>query len=186
MSEYSYEVLNLNNETDIIEYEKGLYNAFITKSPDGWISNYYLKVGNDRLRHPVLDFKDQAITVIRKNDKIIAASAQNINHQKYLELEKKGFSILEKDRGSRIADGLNSFVTDGEIPSDQFIDIYGSYTEFMLEDLKSRGITILYGTIYRKLKALFSMMGFETIEKLDVNGKKMYLQRLVLSDYKGG
>lgn len=185
MSEYSYEVLNLSNEKNIIDYEKGLYKAFITKSPDGWISNYYQKIGEDRLRHPLLDYEDQTITVIRKNGRIIAGSSQNINPRKYLELEQKGFSILEEDKELNIADGLNSFVTDGEIPPEQFIDIYGGFAEFMIEDLKSKGITVLYGTIYRALKALFSMMGFETILKLDVNGKKMYLQRLVISDFKG-
>jgi hypothetical protein len=171
----NYEFCILKDEKDIIEYEKGLYDAFIKKDPDGWVSKNYDIINNCRLRSKI-SYSYQTIYAVKINDEIIACGAVNFNPD-MLQLEKMGF-IIQKNISDKICEGINLFIS--RDMGDQTIGILGGLNSYIFDDLKKRGITIAYGTCSRKLKALYTIYGFEVIDrKIIEEDKKLLLRYLI-------
>ena len=87
----------LKSEEEIIEYEKGLYKAFVERDPNSWVSRNYEKIDNYRLRSKIIQYSDQDIFAAKYNKKIMAANSVNYNMTKKLQLEEMGFSYDGKE-----------------------------------------------------------------------------------------
>ena len=69
------------------------------------------------------------------------------------------------------------FYTTDEMMGEHFLEVAGKLFTYALSFVKERGINIVYGTCTRKLKAMYSLMGWKVIDKKDVNGFKKLLLR---------
>ena len=106
---YEFYILDTNSENDIVEYEKGLFKAFLKRSPGGWVSKHYTVIDNSRFRPKELSYIDLKVYGAKKNHVLIAASAVNFNNKNCF-YEKKGFKIPEDNKNMKIVEGLNMYI----------------------------------------------------------------------------
>ena len=64
VEDYSFEMIDVNNEDILAEYETGLYRAFYDAYP-WYVKRYFEKIGENRLR-PVIPYNDQLIYSAKK------------------------------------------------------------------------------------------------------------------------
>ena len=178
MSEYKI----MQNEEEIVEYEKGLYHAFMIRDPDGWVANNYKVINGNRLRSKSLSYSDLDVFAAKENDNIIAASSVNYNMNKKLQLEEMVFKI---EKRSDVCEGLIFFTTE-EIVGEQFLEISGKLFTFALDLGRKKGIKVVYGTCSRKLKAMYTLIGWEVVDRINIDGLKKLtkLKTLILSSNK--
>jgi hypothetical protein len=89
MSKFEY--IEIKDENDLFEHEKLLYDAYINRSPDDWISNNYEKIENCRLKAPY-SYSDLIVLGVKKDDLLVATLAINKNTNNKLQLEEEGFT----------------------------------------------------------------------------------------------
>ena len=85
-----------------------------------------------------------------------------------LQLEYMGFSIENKKNA---CEGL-IFLTnkpDG-LKGEFFLEVAGNLFSHALSYGKKKGMNIVYGTCERKLKAMYSLLGWEVIDRKKIDG----------------
>lgn len=168
MTNISYEIIDTNDAKSVEEYEKGLYKAFMSDK-SSWIANNYTIIDNKRLQ-PYIPYHDQVIYGIKENNKLIFSIAVNLNNNKQLQLEKKGFAI-EKDNS--VCEGINLFSV--ENLSGDAINYFVNIGNLIVDDLKSKNKKLVYATAPRKVKSLYQFLGFTVINRMKVDGEIKYL-----------
>ena len=175
MSEYEYCILDTNNEDELIEYEKELFDSFSKLDPDGWVMNNYQIINGNRLRSKTLTYEDIEVYLVKNYCKILIGSSVNYNVNKKLQLEIMGFYLDKKIKN--FCEGLIFFTTE-QAKNHDFLKISTNLFEFIKKKLLKKNIKTVYGTCSRKLKAMYSLLGYEVIDKLVVNNEKKLLMKL--------
>lgn len=152
----------LTDEKDIIEYEKGLYNAFKNNDPTGWILNNYKMVDECRLISKTLDYDDQEFYTVKKDGIILIGAAVNYNIKKKLQLEEMGFKIDKNN--NNFCEGLILYTINSE--NIDFLHAASNLFEFIKKRMLEKEIKKVYGTCSRKLKAMYSLLGYIVIDRL--------------------
>lgn len=159
----------LTDEKDIIEQEKKLFDTYMKKNQSGWVVNNYIKIDNCRLRAKI-PYNDQTVYAVKKNDDIIAGGALNFNISKFM-LKEMGFEIDKNIENA--CEGINLYATD-DIKGDDVFKVFSEFINFIINDLKKRKIYTVYGTCERHMKAMYSLLGFQILDKKIVQGIKQY------------
>jgi hypothetical protein len=168
-----FSILDITNEKEIIDYEQGLYEAFVLNIPDKWIMNKYKIIDNKRLQS-YIPYSEQEIYTGKINDKIICAAAINFNQQ-ITQAEDIGFTII-KDK--KIADGINMYISN-KVPGTYILKLL-PFFDYVLNILKSKNIGHWYGTCSRQMLTLYKMLDFEVLDKRIVDNEEEFLIRYTL------
>ncbi len=148
-------------------YERGLYKAFVERNPDNWLTTHYRVVDECRFQSPI-PYRDQTVYAAVEDGRIAAAGAINFNTHNVLQLEMIGFEI---DKVSApVCEGLLLF-SDGSLPGERFLSVASTLFEFIETDLIRRGMSRVYGTCSRGLKAMYTLLGFEVVDRLKLDGE---------------
>lgn len=163
----------LNSENDIIEYEKAMYKSYSEKTPESLeMPELYEILDNCRMRPRGIDYKDLITYELKINDKIVAGL--KINRSKIIFLNKMGFNIEEID-GIENVEGINFFTLADDYKVLDFINIMEDFSKIFIDDMKKRGIKILYGICDSKIKIVFLRIGFEIIEERQIGKDQILL-----------
>ena len=168
----------LKNKEELIEYEKGLYDAFIIRTDSNWIKHHYTKIDECRLK-PNKPYSDLIIYALKIDGIIQGISTVNKN-MKNNDLEKMGFD-LSKYKLNSTCEGLHLYMNKKTI-GNEFSKVAKEFPEFMIDDLINRGYTNLFGSCQKDLEALYRMVGFERIQSIMLNGEEEILLRYNLED----
>ena len=166
----------VNNETDLLNFERLLYKSFQKDSPNGWIMNNYRFVENSRLL-PTIPYKDVFIFIAKQNNQIVAGISGTLNMDNKLQLEEMGFSIDKKKEN--ICEGLNFYIS--KESSKNFMVVLNTFLDKIVSELKKRNINIIYSTCSKKLINFYELFGFETLAHVDINGEPEYLIKYSIS-----
>ena len=71
----------LTDEKDIIEFEKGIYNAFKRTSPNGWLMTNYEIIDNCRLKSKNIPYSDMKIYAAINDSGVLAVLNMNYNNK---------------------------------------------------------------------------------------------------------
>lgn len=168
----TYEKLNIDNEEDVIEFEKALYKEFMERNPDSWITKNYIKIDNCRFKIP-MDYNDLGIYVVKKK-KIIMSVALNFNMNITLLLEKKGFTNLYKD--NETAEGILFFSVQSELKRLNFFKIAENLFIMAKKDYtKKKLIKRIFLTCTKEFLNLYKLMNFQPVWKIVRDGEEKYL-----------
>ncbi|OHD15291.1 MAG: hypothetical protein A2086_00825 [Spirochaetes bacterium GWD1_27_9] len=176
-----YEFCILTDEEDIIEYEKEMFTAFNKINPNYWICKHYKIIDNCRFQSEI-PYKDQLIFAVKKNNRLIAAAAVNINQNNLMQFEKVGFSKPLESKNKKICEVLSLYKTD-KLTGDFFyifIDLLG----FLGNELKNRNFDCLYSTSIERFKPLYTSFGSKVIDEKILDEEKKYLQVNYLNEDK--
>ncbi len=160
-----YEFVEIKEEKEIIEHEKLLYDAFIMRSPDEWISNHYEKIDNYRLRAPY-PYTDLIVLGVKKDNILVATLVINLNTKNKMQFEEEGFNRDKIDIKSNFAEGI-TFCTSGK---NFTIDDWAAFEDgmkFFIIEFKKHNLQKIYGTCVERLKIFYLKLGFIIIDKKD-------------------
>lgn len=175
MEDIKIEILNHNNEAEIVEYERGMYKAFSRNDANGWAMTNYELIDGDRLRSKKLPLDDQVFFVVRRaGGGIEIGAAMNFNHINQFQAEDMGFTL---DKDERTCEGLILF-SDPDSERGDFVELAAGLFEYIIEHIKERGIEVVYCTCSRKIKAMYTLLGFEVADRIVVNDEKKLLMRM--------
>lgn len=174
-NEYKYCILN--DAADILEYEKGLYRAFVERNPGSLKSKNYITDG-DRLQLKI-DDKDVMVYAIKQNDVIIAACAVDLANKEVTQFEEIGFEKSPEDGKKKIADCLAMYIELGS-DTDSFLAMGADFVNFIIDDLKKNNMEVWYATCPRTLKSLYTIMGFDVMNTIQIDNDKECLLRMEL------
>jgi hypothetical protein len=174
MANYEYCVLTTDDE--IKEYEEGLYKAFVIKRPDKWIIENYIKVEEDRIR-PKYSYDKIIIYAIKKDGKIISASAINYNTEINFQVEDIGFKI-KKDKND--CEGITFFILEDN-SNIEMLTIVPKFNDFFINDLKIKGFKKMYMTCPEKLKNFYERAAnMKVLGKQSLNNENEFLMEKIL------
>ena len=166
--EYQYQILNIENENEICEYEKILFKTYTVNK--NILMDYY-EIKNERMKLKNISYNDLINYVTKFDNKIIAGMTMHINSENEFILEKMGFKI---DRNSIVCEGLTTFV-DERYEKDK-MEILFKLSDLLIYDIKNRGFKIVYGTTPAKYKNLHALLfNAEIIECKRINGENRAL-----------
>jgi len=171
------EINILKTKNELIDFEKGLYEAFLRDDPNGWVMNNYKLINGNRLASKTLDYNDIECYAVLNNGKIAIAGSVNYNTSKKLQLEEMGFKINKNN--NNFCEGLILYSTKNSDGID-FINASTKLFEFIKNIMISKNIKYVYGTCSRKLKAMYSLLGYDVVDRLIVNGEKKLLMKMEL------
>jgi hypothetical protein len=170
---HNIELLDKNDPASIHEYEHALYRAF-SKS---YIKTLHYIWDIDHIGKKIktkVTYHGQEIFVIKMGEKIIAAIAINHGINDLFQLEMMGFKF---DKSNNVCEVLHIFnlydATEG-------ITIMKSLSTYVLNNLKLRGIKLIYGTCSEKRLRSYKFIGFNTINQHHFNGENKYLLEMKL------
>jgi hypothetical protein len=167
----------INNEKDIIDFEKGIYRNFYLRNPDNWIAKNYTLIENNRLK-PKVDYSNQIIIVGKEDNNIVAGISYNINNE-YLEMHELGFKITDIAGDKKYCEVLLLYI-DKKIKNNPF-EIGIEMNKFLNPVLKEKGFQYIYGTCAESKKILYEKFGWEFVfEKKEITNKtdEKYLLRM--------
>ena len=169
----TYEKLDINNEKEVIEFEKTLYKEFMERNPDSWVSKNYINIDNCRFKIP-MNYEDLGIYIVKKNNKIIMGIALNFNMKNKLLLEKKGFSNVKKDNNT--AEGVVFFSVRSELNGLNFFKIVENLLVMAKNNfIKERIIEKILAVCTKEFLNMYELMNFQPIQKIEIDGKERYL-----------
>ncbi|MCG8570481.1 MAG: hypothetical protein MJB14_10110 [Spirochaetes bacterium] len=174
MSEFEFIIIK--NDKDLIQHEKNLYHRYGLKNPYGWVAQNYQVIDNCRLQSH-FPYEDQIVYAIKKNNEVKAACTLMTNQDMPLMLEQMGFRINKEN--VKIAEGINLYAPD-DLPGEEVMQIFGNFFLYMTHDLASKGFDFVYSACERHMKAFYSLMGFEILEKIEIQGMVQCLTRYSL------
>lgn len=156
----NYEYCILTNEKDIIEYEKGLYKVF---KNDEWYLDHYI-VNGDRMRAP---YKNQQIFGIKKDNRLIGATAMNIGLD--FQANYLGFKLPDKEN---ICENLHMYLVDDEM-HDIFTELL-PFFNYIGDEMKRQKFKTIIASCTRQILPLFEAMDFEVLDQTVINGEEEY------------
>lgn len=162
----------LTNDADLIAYEQGLYEAFSSRNPDNWLTQNYLTIDGCRFRSRI-PYRDQVVYAARDGGRIVAAGAVNFNVTDTLQLEEIGF-FIDKE-AVPACEGLLLFTDGKSLPGERFLEVASGLFRFIESDLIGRGMVRVYGTCSRPLRAMYTLLGFQVIDRLKKDGETKLL-----------
>lgn len=171
--------LILKEEEDIIQFEKGLYNAFIIKTNSNWIKYNYEIINNCRLK-PKRPYSEIVIYGIKNEGKIIGACSYNLNIGNS-DIEKMGFNI-KKLKLNYACESLNLFI-DEVVNGEEYQKSAKKFFNYIHSDLADRNFERAYITCQENLELYHKAFGFTKIDSIILNGTKEILMVMDLSDY---
>jgi len=174
MSQYDYYVIN--KEEELIEFEKGLYKTFSKISPDGWLMKNYQIIDNCRLRS-YIPYDNLVIYKLLENNYVYGYVAVNVSYTDKTQFEKMGFKVADEDKDKRIADGLSMYEVENSKSKDSFKALL-KFTDLFIEDLKRRNFDLLYIVCAENLRAMYTILGYDEIDSINLNNKKAFLFKL--------
>lgn len=181
MDDIVFRKVDKNNEEELAKYEEELYRAFSKNDSNGWAMNNYLKINNCRLRSKLLSIYDQDFYIaINRNNSILLGATINYNKQK-LQYKQMGFKF-DNHESDQYCEGTIFFSNENEIKNYDFIKVATTFFNFIEQDIKMQDIYIVYGTCSRKLKAMYSLLGYEKIEKINIGDITKLLMRMKLNE----
>ena len=168
-----YKKIDINNEEEVVEFEKTLYKEFMERNPDSWVSKNYIRIDDCRFRIP-MNYKDLGIYVAKNNNKIIMGIALNFNMKTTLLLEKKGFKNINKD--DETAEGLLFFSVQSELYGLNFFEIVEHLLIMAKENfIKEKIIKKIFAVCTKEFLNMYQLMNFKPIKKIKIDGKEKYL-----------
>lgn len=187
MEDFKHEILELNDESAIQEYEQSLYRAYVNKNVE-WVSGSYQIDDENRRLKSIVDYSVQIVYVLRYKDKIISSMAMNTD------LNKTVISLTSYELSSNIepniinpCEGLTSVFNVEEVAEEvDFMELFFDFGKYVVGDLQNRGYDAMYGICTRKTKALHTLSGFEVIDKLTHLDKKYFIIKYSISQKGGG
>lgn len=158
----------LTDEQDIVDYEKGLYDAFMVRTDGNWIKQQYKTVNGDRLQ-PNKSYSDLLIYGLKTNGNLMGAICVNLNMEN-IELERMGFDLsgIDKRRSCEI---LHTYVNEG-VAGEQYVNKFSGY---VFTEMKKNGYSYLYGSCLKELELMHRFIGFKPIASILLNGEEEIL-----------
>lgn len=171
--EISYVKLNTDNENEVVELEKALYNEFTERNPDSWIPKKYIKINNCRFKIP-MNYKNLGIYIAQKNN-IIMSFGFNFNNINKWQAEEMGFKNINKDNGT--LEGIFFFSVQSELKGLNFFDISNNLFITAKNDFtKNRIIKKVIFTCSKKQLNMYELMECQVIQKIMMdNEEEKYL-----------
>lgn len=178
MPDIIYEKVKKTNKECLITYEMAFFKAFSSNDPDGWTMKHYEIIDDNRLKSRILSLEDQEFYIAKnsENNNIVLGAAINFNKTN-LQYEQMGFKI-EQHESENFAEGLIFFSIADEISKFDFGSLAAEFFNFVEKDLLKRNIEIVYGTCSRKLKAMYSLLGYEKIDKIKTDSGIKLLMKM--------
>lgn len=162
------------DESEFIEVEKGLYSSFYH---DDWYKENWVLAGENRLRtKPTYD--NLTVYLCKKEGKIVGASVMNWDRKGELQVEVLGFEVENKESES-FCEGLAMFALD--LSPDETLK-FMTFFDFVIDDVKKRGVEMFYGSCSKELLPSHKMLGFEVLGETIVAGNVEYFVRINLND----
>lgn len=161
MKDLQVSILDYNNETDLLDYEKGLFESF---SSNEWFAENYLIYG-DRMK-PFIPYDNILTYIIKHDGGILAALSVNIGLTECCIIEKRGYDLSNyKDKTGAI-EGLTLFLRDTKLNR---FELGSLITNRVFSDLKERGYTFLYDSMEKRVSRLYTKLyGFELLDTFNV------------------
>lgn|GEM_PF-2589149 len=172
-----YIFCELNNSSDIIEFEKLLYKAFTEKTKSKFRQDKYKVINGDRYRC-YISYDEQSIFAIKRDGKIQCAISVRTAITGKMIIEEIGFKILEQDKNRKICEGID-FYNFIQFSIDMY-EVLPKFLDYVLVEIKKKGNEVFYGSCEDRLKLLYRESNFEFIDSIDLNGTKEHLLRLEL------
>jgi hypothetical protein len=171
-----FDIKIAETENEIIEFEKGTYEAFSKRNPDNWLCKNYKLIDGCRYQSPI-PYEYQAIYIAKEGNKIIAGASINFNTKIKLQLEDIGFNLDEKIKKEKFCEGLLLFTARNTNISPFLSGI--ELRNFMKKDIGKRELSFILGTCSEDKKNFYVKFGYEIIdEKINYEGEKKYLMKM--------
>jgi hypothetical protein len=160
------------DDSEINDYEKGLYDAFISKSPNRWIMDNYKKIDGNRLQS-IIPYEYQRIYNVKKDGKLLLSTSVNLKPDKINELELMGFPFVEKNDDG-VCEALSMFFYEKNVKDLKVntLEAGSMFFKYVKEDLKKTGIKKMYGscTDNKMLRKLYKVFGFKELSSIEIFG----------------
>jgi len=172
MEDIKFCFLDYNSESELLEYEKKLYDAFYEK----YTSNVqvYGKIWcliDDRMK-PTIEYTDQIVYIAKSDSQIVWSLSANTNTAIKMQFEDMGFSITEEERNQGIGEVLALF-TRTHINPYKFVSAF--VEDFCYSDLRSRGVKMVYTTCSNHVLKTYLRIGFTLKDQKVINGEEKFL-----------
>lgn len=177
MDELIFEILDVNNKENLIKYEELLFDAFINRSPQGWVHNNYKRIDNCRLQ-PIFTYQDLLILTVKRDEKLIISNTLNLNTKDKMQLEYIGFNRNKINENEKYCEGL-VFCTAPDAVNPNFVDDFKKVNIFFNNEYINRGFQAIYGTCDARLLRFYTRIGFEKIDEISDIGKEYLLKMKV-------
>lgn len=179
MEEIRLDKLDSSNPDDVCVFEKALYRVFRERKSDSWEEEQYTVNENDkRMSHRLLDVEDMVLYVVKKGDDTLGCMAANLNTEKIITFEEFGVKVPEEDLKYKVVEGLVFFLFE-EIGNDGY-KTFMHFSGEIYKDLKKMGYKYFYGKCPEKLKSMYSLAGFDEVERFNYKGRPLCLVKLDL------
>jgi len=162
----------LTNEKDIDDFERGIYRTYLKNNKDGWVSCNYQVINGCKLRSKI-SYDNQIIYSFKKKNNIVIAGAVAINKNTNFQFKEMGFKIPEDKKNYSFAEGITFYANDKMLGED-FLTLIGNFFKNAEIDLKKRNIKYLFTTCERHMKAMYTLMGFDILDKKTIDGVKQF------------
>ena len=169
MSHLELSILNIQSETDVVQYERALCRAFSSTDIVTLDEIWDFDITGERLK-PRIPYPSQEIYIAKLRGAIIAGVAINFNLEEQLQLEMIGFSIDKTEK--HICEGIGIFN----------LQIFGGMNvialqlkDFSYNKLREKNIEKIFGTCSEKRLRGYQILDFEVIDELFFKGEKKYL-----------
>lgn len=175
MIDLEYSLLNYHSESEVLEYERKLYEVFYEKYHSN--EELYKRIwilSNNRIRSRLFEYSNHLIYVAKSDSEIAWSLAVNINSNSKMQFEEMGFPISEYERNQEIGEVLTLF-TMKNYRINPFIVTSDFINKFCFGDLHRRGIKKVYTTCSKTHLKLYLKMGFELKEQKVVLGEDKFL-----------
>lgn len=182
IEKYQIELLDLTNEANVLEYEKGLYRGYAVNSQNKWLLENYEIVDGERMR-PNISYDTLTIIVIKNRVTGAICGAGSINRDlNNLQVEAKGLTIPGKESLPKYCELLNYFLLDS-IKGEDYLKVLIWAFNFTVDHLKQEGYKLFFSKCERKLLPMWEVMGLDVIgEPVEAAGVDCFLLRFDIEE----
>jgi hypothetical protein len=160
----------LEQEKDLIEYEKKFYEACIKKGTDLWALENLEIIDGCRLK-PFVPYKSLISIGLKIDDELTAGVRVNTDIDNF-QLYKSGFTV-KKEHG--VCEGMNFFALGDDYSPIEFFNVMESFLNDCMSNMKSMNIKKLYATCIDRIKIIYLRAGFKIIESRNIDGEPTHL-----------
>ena len=169
----NYEFCILDNENELKEYEKALFEAYSKKAPEDL--KYFDIIDECRLR-PKITYDKMIVYAGKYEGKIFTGTKICIDEKKY-QFKDLGFDIPEEDKQKKHCEGINYFIVDNIFKPEIIYNFSEKFANDYLKDVKKKGFQIKYGTCIKRLKIIYLRMGYSFIGEKVIDNNLIYFTK---------
>lgn len=182
IEKYTIEFLDFDNEAEVVEYEKGLYQGYVVNAKNEWLINNYEIIDGERMR-PNIPYETMKIILIKNKESGAICGAGSINFDlDNLQVETIGLTLPDKKELPKYCEVMNYFLLES-VKGEDYLKLLVWAFNFTIDYLKECGYKLFFSKCGRKLLPMWDLIGLDVIGDAQiVEGEECFLLSLNIEE----